>query len=449
MPAWILFYVIFLLMLAGLLALHRRKLTVAALGFLQMCILFIGIEGLKAFGAHITEHHRVHLMFNLALLIPGFALVAYYFEHSGFSVRMARSWFVRGDQRLLWTVFAMSMGLDNIAACMIGGILLQARYGEGNAPFRMLIGIIGAANLGGSGSFLGDTTTVMMAVAGIPELTLAKAYVAALPAQILLGLWAQAHDRLPPSVESAEDTFGEGAKPLPPAPVTWGMFAPILLGIACLIVANFRWELPGPGLWVGIVVGCVAGRVPLHIEALWFIGGHEKEEEHLEAPEEREEKEEETVAGGETGAAKAEANVPEKGEHAQSSTISNTLFLLLLVGAAELLPLDKLKVVLAFLGPDQIAYAMGALSPWFDNIPLTALSLKLGGFDWGLLAYAVGFAGSAIWFGSTAGVSLGTTFPEVYETKRWLGWTGPFVVLMGIYTAGFLCYLLVFRVLIA
>jgi hypothetical protein len=30
----------------------------------------------------------------------------------------------------------------------------------------------------------------------------------------------------------------------------------------------------------------------------------------------------------------------------------------------------------------------------FDNIPLTALALTKNGFDWGLLAFAVGFAGS-------------------------------------------------------
>ena len=32
----------------------------------------------------------------------------------------------------------------------------------------------------------------------------------------------------------------------------------------------------------------------------------------------------------------------------------------------------------------------------FDNIPLTALALKQGGYDWGPLAYAVGFGGSMI-----------------------------------------------------
>jgi hypothetical protein len=35
---------------------------------------------------------------------------------------------------------------------------------------------------------------------------------------------------------------------------------------------------------------------------------------------------------------------------------------------------------------------MGFVSAVFDNIPLTALALKQGGYDWGMLAYAVGLA---------------------------------------------------------
>jgi hypothetical protein len=50
----------------------------------------------------------------------------------------------------------------------------------------------------------------------------------------------------------------------------------------------------------------------------------------------------------------------------------------------------------------QTALGLGFVSAVFDNIPLTALALKHGGYDWGFLAYAVGFAGSMIWFGSSA-----------------------------------------------
>ena len=64
------------------------------------------------------------------------------------------------------------------------------------------------------------------------------------------------------------------------------------------------------------------------------------------------------------------------------------------------------------------------MSAVFDNIPLTALALKQGGYDWGFLAYAVGFGGSMIWFGSSAGVALANMYPEAKSAGRWLvgGW---------------------------
>jgi Na+/H+ antiporter NhaD/arsenite permease-like protein len=64
------------------------------------------------------------------------------------------------------------------------------------------------------------------------------------------------------------------------------------------------------------------------------------------------------------------------------------------------------------------------VSSVFDNIPLTALALKQGGYDWGVLAYTVGYGGSMIWFGSSAGVALSSHFPEARSVGRWLanGW---------------------------
>src|SRR6185312_10843236 len=41
----------------------------------------------------------------------------------------------------------------------------------------------------------------------------------------------------------------------------------------------------------------------------------------------------------------------------------------------------------------QTALGLGFVSALFDNIPLTALALKQGGYDWGYLAFAVGFGG--------------------------------------------------------
>ena len=72
----------------------------------------------------------------------------------------------------------------------------------------------------------------------------------------------------------------------------------------------------------------------------------------------------------------------------------------------------------------QVALGLGFVSAIFDNIPLTALALKQGGYDWGFLAYAVGFGGSMIWFGSSAGVALSNMYPQAKSVGNWLryGW---------------------------
>jgi hypothetical protein len=50
--------------------------------------------------------------------------------------------------------------------------------------------------------------------------------------------------------------------------------------------------------------------------------------------------------------------------------------------------------------------------------------LRQGGYDWGMLAYCVGYGGSMIWFGSSAGVAVTNVFPEAKSVARWLrhGW---------------------------
>jgi Na+/H+ antiporter NhaD/arsenite permease-like protein len=70
------------------------------------------------------------------------------------------------------------------------------------------------------------------------------------------------------------------------------------------------------------------------------------------------------------------------------------------------------------------AFGLGFVSAVFDNIPLTALALHQGGYDWGFLAFAVGFGGSMMWFGSSAGVALCNMYPQGRSVGAWLkgGW---------------------------
>ncbi len=100
-------------------------------------------------------------------------------------------------------------------------------------------------------------------------------------------------------------------------------------------------------------------------------------------------------------------------------TFKGTVFLLALVTSASLMPFKSLPTA-----SWQTALGLGFVSAVFDNIPLTALALRQGGYDWGFLAYAVGFGGSMIWFGSSAGVALANMYPEGKSVGLWLrhGW---------------------------
>jgi Na+/H+ antiporter NhaD/arsenite permease-like protein len=104
------------------------------------------------------------------------------------------------------------------------------------------------------------------------------------------------------------------------------------------------------------------------------------------------------------------------------------VFLLALVLSASLMPVERLP-----LASWQSTLSLGFLSAIFDNIPLTALALKQGGYDWGFLAYAVGFGGSILWFGSSAGVALCNSLPEARSVQLWLrhGWPVIIAYLIG------------------
>ncbi len=99
--------------------------------------------------------------------------------------------------------------------------------------------------------------------------------------------------------------------------------------------------------------------------------------------------------------------------------IQGSIFLLSLVLCASMMPVEQLPPA-----SWQTAFLLGFVSAVFDNIPLTKLALEQGGYDWGVLAYSVGFGGSMIWFGSSAGVAISNIYPEAKSVVKWIknGW---------------------------
>jgi Na+/H+ antiporter NhaD/arsenite permease-like protein len=105
--------------------------------------------------------------------------------------------------------------------------------------------------------------------------------------------------------------------------------------------------------------------------------------------------------------------------NALSHAWQGTIFLLALVTCASLMPVEELPKA-----SWHTAFSLGFLSAVFDNIPLTKLCLEQGGYDWGILAFTVGFGGSMIWFGSSAGVALSNMYPEAKSVVTYIkkGW---------------------------
>jgi len=263
----------------------------------------------------------------------------------------------------------LSSFLDNIAAALIGGTVARHVF-RGKVHIGYLAAIVAASNAGGSGSVVGDTTTTMMWIDGVSPLSVLEAYVAAIVALMIFAVPAamQQH-RFSPIVKN------------PPSGLRIGgarVFIVALILVAAL-AANITMNLKYPALLDTLPVLGIAVWAAILVTA------------PLRAPDWK--------------------IMPE--------TFKGTMFLLALVTAASMMPVEKLP-----LASWPTALGLGFVSAVFDNIPLTALALKQGGYDWGFLAYAVGFGGSMIWFGSSAGVALSNMYPEAKSVGRWVsqGW---------------------------
>ena len=368
-------FILFACVLAGVAVLHRHTLRVAVIGMLSIAaykLLFSSFRGKPGWmGLGDLLQHEWVLVANLFGLLLGFALLSRHFEESRVPQVLPRflpdDW--KGGFVLLVLVFVISSFLDNIAAAMIGGAMAASLY-QRRLHIGFLAAIVAASNAGGSGSVVGDTTTTMMWIAGVRPLQVVDAYVAAVPALLFFGvIAARQQHALQPITKDAPSGVRIDWKRL-------GVVAAILLAaVATNLYVNVRhpgWNdhVPVLGLAVWIAIAITASNAPPD----WSV-------------------------------------LP--------AATRGSVFLLSLVLCASMMPVEALGTA-SWPG----ALALGFISAVFDNIPLTALALKQGGYDWGFLAYAVGFGGSMIWFGSSAGVALATMFPEARSVKAWVvsGW---------------------------
>src|SRR3954451_6942606 len=378
-------FILFGLTLLGVAIFHHKTLQVALTGLAVVTVyklFFTGFrqgEGLS--GLVLQMHHEWVILANLFLLLIGFAILSRHFEHSRIPDEMPaflpNGW--GGGLALLAIVFVLASFLDNIAAALIGGGMARHVF-KGKVHIGYLAAIVAASNAGGSGSVVGDTTTTMMWIDGISPLRVVEAYVAAVAGFLIYGIPASLlHDRYSPIEKDAPRGLH----------IEWPYVAIVVAILTIAIVANVTANLKFP---------TVLDAIPVIGLAVWIVI---LATTPLRRPD--------------------WAIMPE--------TFKGTVFLLALVTNASFMPVEELPVA-----SWKTALGLGFLSSVFDNIPLTALALKQGGYDWGFLAYTVGFGGSMIWFGSSAGVAISNLYPEAKSVGLWLrhGW---FVVVS--YIVGF------------
>jgi Na+/H+ antiporter NhaD/arsenite permease-like protein len=367
-------FILFGLTLLGVALFHHHTLPVAVAGLTIITaykLAFTGFKfgaGLPGFGLHMQ--HEWVLLSNLFLLLMGFALLSRHFEKSQIPDEMPAllpdDW--KGGVALLLIVFVLSAFLDNIAAALIGGTM--ARHVFHKVHIGYLASIVAASNAGGAGSVVGDTTTTMMWIDGVSPLSVLNAYVAAGVALLVFGV---------PAAMQQQRFSPISKKPPRGLRVEWTR---VLIVAAILLVALFA------NVVANLKFPALLDAVPVIGLAVWTV-------------------------------ILATAFVRRPDWEVMPETLKGTIFLLALVTCASMMPVEKLPVA-----GWQTTLGLGFVSAVFDNIPLTALALKQGGYDWGFLAYAVGFGGSMVWFGSSAGVALANMYPEAKSVSLWLrhGW---------------------------
>jgi Na+/H+ antiporter NhaD/arsenite permease-like protein len=377
-------FILFAATLLGVALFHHATLYVALTGLATITlykILFTGFKtglGVAGFVGHLG--HEWVTLANLFCLLTGFALLARHFEKSHVPVVLPKllpeDW--KGGFMLLVMVFVISSFLDNIAAALIGGAMAHQLF-KARVHVGYLAAIVAASNAGGSGSVVGDTTTTMMWIDGISPLVVVDAYVAAVVALVIVAYFAakQQHAYSPIIKRSHEHTH-----------VDWGRIFIVGLMLVFAVVTNITVNVKFPEL---------ASVFPFIGAAVWVAI-------ILTIPVRRHDWE----------------LMPE--------TIKGSIFLLSLVLCASMMPVEQLPPA-----SWTSALALGFISAVFDNIPLTALALRQGGYDWGVLAYAVGFGGSMLWFGSSAGVALSNMYPEAKSAVQWVkhGWHVPVAYVVG------------------
>lgn len=367
-------FIIFGLILLGVALIHKQTFWVAVTGLTVLLIFKFAFDPGFHFMEHVFGQNSMHdqlmnkglrqgewgIILNLLGLLLGFAILAKIFEESGVPEALPK--FLPNDWRGPFLLL--------IFVCVISSFLdniAAALIGGAIAIVvfknKVHIGFIAAivaASNAGGSGSVVGDTTTTMM--WIDGVSPFNVLHAFIAAltALLFFAWFASHQ---------QDKYQRINKdPNIIVKIDWMKLLIVFLMLAGAIISNFLYDMPALGVWIAILIGAIIRPIP------W-------------------------------------KEVP--------GAIRGSIFLLCLVFCASLMPVEDL--------PDaswMTAFFLGFVSAVFDNIPLTKLCLDQGHYDWGMLAYSVGFGGSMIWFGSSAGVAITNKFPEARHVGRWVknGW---------------------------
>jgi Na+/H+ antiporter NhaD/arsenite permease-like protein len=367
-------FIIFALILLGVALFHKQTFKVAVIGvsvLILFKLIFVSqfnmiehLFGTNSFSAQIMEKDLRQgewgIILNLAGLLLGFAILAKIFEESGVPDNLPK--YLPNDWK---GAFALLVFVCVISSFLdnIAAALIGGTIALVVFKNKVHIGYIAAivaASNAGGSGSVVGDTTTTMM--WIDGVSPFNVLHAFIAAGVALIFFAWFASRQQDKYQRIQQDANPDVK------IDWGKLIIVALILIGAIISNFLYDMPALGVWIAILIGASFRRIP------W-------------------------------------KEVP--------GSIKGTIFLLCLVYSASLMPVEDL--------PDAswiTAFILGFVSAVFDNIPLTKLCLDQGHYDWGMLAYTVGFGGSMIWFGSSAGVAITNKFPEARNVGQWLknGW---------------------------
>ncbi len=382
-------FIIFGLILLGVALFHKQTFWVAVIGLTVLLTFKLVFDP----GFHLMDHlfgqnpfvgqlmdkglrqGEWGIILNLIGLLLGFAILSKIFEESGVPDVLPR--FLPDDWKGPFILLVFVFVLSSFLD-NIAAALIGGAIALVVFKKRVHIGYIAAivaASNGGGSGSVVGDTTTTMM--WIDGVSAFNVFHGFVAAGVALMFFAYFASRQQDKYQRIQKDASPDAK------IDWVKIFNVALILAGAIISNILYDMPALGVWIAIVIGAFLRPVP------W-------------------------------------QEVP--------GAIKGTIFLLCLVYCASLMPVEELPNASWF-----TALALGFLSSVFDNIPLTKLCLDQGHYDWGMLAYSVGFGGSMIWFGSSAGVAITNKFPESRNVLLWVknGWHIAVAYLLGFFVLYF------------